>query len=329
MFLLNKEEPDSLAAYLQDKGWLKPDERIVSLTKPGEGNMNYVLRVHTGERTFIIKQSRPYVEKYPQIPAPADRMQTEGAFYRRIQSVPHLASGMPAFLGLDPVNNIVLLEDLGDSRDFTFLYQSGQQLQTDELEVLTSFLKELHQNYRLEGGDAEFVNREMRELNHEHIFHYPYLEENGFNLDTVTPGLQQYSMKFKQDNALKARILGAGKIYLEAGDFLLHGDFYPGSWLQTSKGVKVIDPEFTFYGPGEFDLGVFKAHLILSGHEANTWSHIEKIYTGYESLDVSLLNRFAGIEIMRRLIGLAQLPLFMEISKKMELLEGAYKMIKQ
>jgi 5-methylthioribose kinase len=328
MFLLNIDEPEKLAAYLHDKGWLKPDENIVSLIKPGEGNMNYVLRVHTGERTFIIKQSRSYVEKYPQIPAPASRIQTEGAFYSRVQKILQLASSMPAFLGLDPVNNILVLEDLGDSRDFTFLYEKGQLLQVDELDALAVYLEALHNGFIQEGGDADFANVQMRKLNHEHIFYYPFIEENGFNLDIITPGLQQYAMKFKQDSSLKGHIGDAGKIYMDEGDFLLHGDFYPGSWLQTAKDVKVIDPEFTFYGPKEFDLGVFKAHLILSEHEANAWSHIEQIYPGYECLDVPLLNTFAGIEIMRRLIGLAQLPLFMEISKKVELLERAYYMIK-
>jgi len=329
MFLLNSDEPEILAAYLLDKGWLKPDERIVSLTKPGEGNMNYVLRVDTGKRTFIIKQSRSYVEKYPQIAAPASRVRTEGAFYSRVQKKPNLASAMPALLGLDPLNNIILLEDLGNSRDFTFLYEDGQQLQTDELDALAVYLVELHSGFIKEGGDTAFANIQMRQLNHEHIFHYPFLEENGFNLDNVTPGLQQVAMKFKQDSSLKSQIRDAGTVYMREGDFLLHGDFYPGSWLQTAKGVQVIDPEFTFYGPREFDLGVFKAHMMLSGHQANAWAHIEKSYAGYESLDVPLLNIFAGTEIMRRLIGLAQLPLFMEISKKLELLESAYNMIKQ
>jgi 5-methylthioribose kinase len=40
--------------------------------------MNCVLRIETA-RSFIIKQSRGYVEKYPQIAAPAERVLTEGA----------------------------------------------------------------------------------------------------------------------------------------------------------------------------------------------------------------------------------------------------------
>jgi 5-methylthioribose kinase len=135
-------------------------------------------------------------------------------------------------------------------------------------------------------------------------------------------------MKFKQDKVLKSRIKAVGDLYLSEGDYLLHGDFYPGSWLQTVKGVRVIDPEFTFYGPREFDLGVWKAHLMLSQHEDHVIDKLHLEYDVFSDLDVPLLNVFAGIESMRRLIGLAQLPLLMEISKKMEFLDKAYQWIK-
>jgi 5-methylthioribose kinase len=62
MFILNANEPEELAAYLQQLKWLDEQETIVSLSKPGEGNMNCVLRVETATRSFIVKQSRGYVE---------------------------------------------------------------------------------------------------------------------------------------------------------------------------------------------------------------------------------------------------------------------------
>jgi 5-methylthioribose kinase len=42
MFILNANEPKELAAYLQQLKWLDEQETIVSLSKPGEGNMNCV-----------------------------------------------------------------------------------------------------------------------------------------------------------------------------------------------------------------------------------------------------------------------------------------------
>jgi 5-methylthioribose kinase len=55
-----------LAAYLQQLKWLDEQETIVSLSKP-EKEIWIVLRVETATRSFIVKQSRGYVEKYPQV----------------------------------------------------------------------------------------------------------------------------------------------------------------------------------------------------------------------------------------------------------------------
>ena len=60
----------------------------------------------------------------------------------------------------------------------------------------------------------------------------------------------------------------------EEGPSLIHGDLFPGSLLQTGSGeLRIIDPEFCFCGDPEFDIGVFYAHLLLSGHgeDALTW----------------------------------------------------------
>lgn len=87
MFILDAEAPNQLSLYLLAKNWLAADEKLISATKAGDGNMNYVLRISTNFRTFIIKQSRAYVEKYPQIAAPATRVITEAAFYQKIAAL--------------------------------------------------------------------------------------------------------------------------------------------------------------------------------------------------------------------------------------------------
>ena len=37
----------------------------MSAVRAGDGNMNCTVRVTTGTGTLIVKQSRPWVEKYP------------------------------------------------------------------------------------------------------------------------------------------------------------------------------------------------------------------------------------------------------------------------
>ena len=188
---------------------------------------------------------------------------------------------------------------------------------------LIIFLNHLHNDIE-KNNDPLLINTEMKQLNHQHIFIFPFVEENGFNLDTITPGLQLASMQYKTNKLLKEKIAVLGDIYLASGKYLLHGDFYPGSWLKTPGAIKVIDPEFCFFGAAEFDLGVMLAHCHLSKQAQRTVQIISELYKKSEGFNERLLQQFTGIEIMRRLIGLAQLPLSLSLQVKKDLLKRAF-----
>ncbi|RMG71912.1 MAG: aminoglycoside phosphotransferase [Bacteroidetes bacterium] len=322
-FVLNADQLPDIQAFLSDKKWIAPDEEIQSAAKPGEGNMNYTLRIRTNFRSFILKQSRAYVEKYPQIPAPAHRARIEGTFYTYIQEVVALRAFTPELMAMDTAHNILMLEDLGESSDFTFLYQRGATIDPEDLRALMDFLSLLHTHFDTGG---EITNREMRLLNAEHIFEYPFRTDNGLDLDSITPGLAKVALAYQTDAALKARITDLSQVYLSEGKTLLHGDFFPGSWLRTYEGVRIIDPEFCFFGPAEFDLAVLLAHLRMSQQEERLSDMVLATYRG-AVLDTNLLDQLTGIEIMRRLIGLAQLPLTLTLKEKEDLLAMAYGLI--
>lgn len=328
MFLLNISKKEALENYLKERNFLKKEEKIFSLEIPGAGNMNYVLRVITNERTFIIKQARDYVEKYPQIPAPKERVEIEAAFYEKIAAFDNIQKYMPKLLSLDKENEIMILEDLGKGTDFSFLYDLEIKLKEKEIQELLNYLNLLHQKTFSKIPLSNFENLQMRQLNYEHVFVYPFLEDNGFDLDTIQEGLQNLAMIYKKDEVFKTKVLDIGKHYLSNGNYLLHGDFYPGSWLHTSKGIQIIDTEFCFYGKREFDIGVFMAHLYLSFHDNKMIENIFENYVKLHQLKPSLVHQFMGIEIMRRLIGLAQLPLYkMDLKTKKALLSFAYQKI--
>lgn len=327
MFVLNSNEPIELGTYLRERKWLDDHEIIDSISKPGEGNMNYVLRIRTAKRSFIIKQSRAYVEKYPQVLAPENRVLTEGAFYIKVAGDMDVQKAMPKILGMDEVNNVILLEDLGLSNDFTFLYDFKEKIHENELSQLLVYLNGLHQSFQKLVIDGELVNAEMRKLNYEHIFEYPFRVENGFDLDLIQKGLQEIAMPYKTDIDLKQKIESLGSLYLSKGKYLLHGDYYPGSWLKTDYGIKIIDPEFCFYGLREFDLAVFISHLYLSQQDESKITYVKDNYNSFSELNSEILDGFIGMEIMRRLIGLAQLPLNMNLKTKANLLSFARTLI--
>ncbi|MFK7813032.1 MAG: phosphotransferase [Maribacter sp.] len=309
-----------LKQYLVSNNWMQADEQILSVEKPGEGNMNVVLRFKTNKRSFILKQSRPFVQKYQQIEAPLNRIAVEHEFYQAIQNE-SLRQNMPSILGYDEIEHLLILEDLGHCQDMSSIY-AAKQIDENQLRRLTSILAAIHES---EVPNSFPENMAMRQLNHQHIFVLPFLEDNGFQLDNIQEGLQEISMQFKQDTALKAIVKKVGAKYLSPGNTLLHGDYYPGSWMTETENLYVIDPEFGFVGFAEFDLGVMAAHVVMATSDE---SYLHSIFNSYHlKADKTLMTQVAGIEIMRRLIGLAQLPLDRSIKEKQYLLELAQKMI--
>ncbi len=310
--------------YLDHQGWLQQNESLISLEKPGEGNMNFVLRATTNQRSFILKQARPWVEKFPQIDAPVERVSVEAQFFQALQDVKAINHFAPKCLGFDEHNFILATEDLGKGADYSFLYQKDNLLTSSDIDGLTQYLSALHQ---VAIPDNFPTNLAMRQLNHEHIFNFPYLEENGFNLDDVQAGLQAAAIPYKTNAALKTKIKACGDIYLAQGKHLLHGDFYPGSWLKVADGLKVIDPEFGFVGLAEFDLGVLIAHLLMAEQPTTIIQSLLNKYQQPQGFNQALFAQFVGIEVLRRLIGIAQLPLNLEVATKQALMEKAEKMI--
>lgn len=313
----------SITDYLISKGLINDRPQKAHIEKPGEGNMNLVIRFSYDGQSLILKQSKPFVNKYPSIAAPEERIDTEAKYYQYASSLDSLQGTMPKILLYDADNHLIVMEDLGASKDFLHLYQSGNSLDEEDVKLLLAYLSTLHRQEWSSDAIRQFPdNLKLRQLNYEHIFDLPFRENNGFPLDGIQEGLGELAKSNTKDERLVNAIKQLGEIYLSPGHILIHGDYYPGSWVKTDTGIKIIDPEFSFMGTAEFELGVFIAHLRMSGLKAEqiaTW--LERYYTG--SFDLAKAEQFASIEIMRRLIGIAQLPLDMSIEEKSQLMEEA------
>ncbi len=325
MLELLAERRADIERVLREHGWLAKQERVDALTPAGEGNMNRTLRARIGTRSLILKQSVPFVAKYPQIAAPAERIVVEAAFYAAVRSIDAIAGRMPNVVGFDPENRLLALEDLGAAADFTDVYRAGADTAafTRHIPALLSWLSALH---RVTAAGETFDNRAMRTLNHAHIFEIPFAADNGLDLDAITPGLAAIARSTAADDRLKQKVARLGEIYLgqrstDSAPALLHGDFYPGSWLHDrTKGVRIIDPEFAFVGSTEFDVGVFIAHLLFAGVDHADHLHH---YTQPARFSMDLARAFAGVEVLRRLLGVAQLPLTADLAKKRQWIERA------
>jgi len=322
---IDPQRPDALQDLLQHLGWLRDGETILDALPAGDGNMNLTLRVRTPRRSMILKQARPWVEKYDHIAAPWGRSDVERRFYERVREIPGAADQMPRLLAWDADAHLLLLEDLAGAEDLSSLYLGGT-LRRSELFGLADFLLALHGATR-DRRDPALANREMRSLNHEHVFRLPLDPANGLDLEAIEPGLARAAQALGRDDRYRACVRDLGERYLADGPCLVHGDYFPGSWLRCDLGLRIIDPEFCFYGDAELDLGFATAHLVLTGLPGAPARRLLERYradAASGAIDLSLVARYAAVEVMRRLIGVAQLPLGSVPGRRNRLLARAH-----
>lgn len=326
-FFLSPLELESLQTYLRSRGILDPAGIVLSALKAGEGNMNCTLRVTTGDGTLVVKQARPWVEKYPAFDAPLGRAVQEAEFYRLISNFPDLSSCMPRLVDFDPTANLLVLEDLGNAGDYSDVYR-GVVIKRSELEFAASFLSNLHRSFGQGSPASGHLNWEMRLLNHAHIFSIPLDRNLELNLDSITPGLAAAADELRAQADFCRAVAELGRdFYLSGGVCLIHGDFFPGSLLRTAVAPRIIDSEFAFFGRPEFDVGVFLAHLYLSNQPDGLDREWNQAYQPVPAFNRKLMFQFAGVEIMRRIIGYAQLPLICGLKRKLELLNLSRKLV--
>ena len=325
-WLLDPANRLELERYLVERRLVSATAVPIAVERAGAGNMNLALRVTpSGGRSFILKQGRPWVEKYPQIPAPFERTLIEAAFYAEVGRDRHLAALMPTVMLVDEANHVLALEDIGNGGDFTSIYAGGE-IPPATIEALLDWLARLAAVVIPAERREMFANRAMRALNHEHMFRFPLREANGLDLDALTPGLADAARTLARDNAYVEAVETTGRRYLADGATLVHGDYFPGSWLKADEGVRIIDPEFCFLGEPEVDCGILAAHLMLARCAPAVLERIAAA-AAKRGLDLTVVQAYAGVEIMRRLIGVAQLPLPHGIEVKRTLLQHSRRLL--
>ena len=326
--LIAQDNPAAILKILVALKICSADESITTITKAGEGNMNLVLRVTTDRNSLIVKQARPWVEKYPQIAASDERILSEIEFYRCIAKAVDVRASMPSVLAWDTSLRLMVIEDLGAASDYASLYSA--QAETSEVDsVFAEAIGWVTRLHRCDTTEEQSLGcKPLLELNHQHMFTLPLSDPPAIDLDQVCDGLTKASRSLCADESVRKAMEKLGDTYLTAGSSLLHGDYYPGSWLKTESGFRVIDPEFCFCGPEEFDLGVLAAHWIFCGSEASD-ATIDRVHNASKGTSRKLLMSFAGAELVRRLIGVAQLPLDADLQTRQRWLDCGVTFLKQ
>jgi 5-methylthioribose kinase len=295
---LTEISKDAIKAYLIEKELINHNEFVQAYYQVATNEFHVIYRLSTNKNSLLLKQPKKWHALNEFLnPPPLDTLRQEAGFYELIRSYDYLSRFMPAFYLFDEENQLLILEDISDAENYYSIYKK-RHINTDELQSLIKWLSHLHR--------VRVMSKEKALLEHEAVKNY-YLS-SFYDFPDKLPYEADHSLAVEirqiTDNPqIREAVLVLKKSYQEGGFTLLHGDYSPGNWLSSDGGVYVIDPKFSTFGRPEVDLGSLVGHLLLASVPT---SKIETVFETYEdkTIDKELTFRFAGLEMIRRLIGI-------------------------
>ncbi len=307
-------DDSNLPDFLRDLGFIGPDERV-SVEKAGDGNINWVRRARLADgRSWIVKQARPALERFPEYRADTCRIVCEARWTELARKYDE--DGIcPEILHFSERERVLILEDLGSAERLDVRLERGGFDARPVGAALARLLGRVHGATARAGAElaGRFENDEMRRLHGDHIFALPFTDEP-FPLE---PEVEARSRTLREPG-FRAIAGAAYARYLERRGALVHGDVQAGNVLLTPTGPKLLDAEIAHLGDPAFDLGTLVAHLMLSsvarGRPSEALPAVRAAWQAYGAAsDAPLLRfadvaRYAGLEILRRTVGAARVP---------------------
>jgi len=319
---------EQLPGYLAGRG-IVPEGTPLTVEAAGDGNINWVRRARARDgRSWIVKQARPALERFPEYRAPTERIGFERRYFELASKLPEAAI-CPKILDFDECEHVLVMEDLGAAERLDHALARGAE-PTEVAAALGQFLGAVHGATTDPALAAEFQNEAMQRLHGDHIFELP-LRENDFPLP---PELRAEATRLREDAELVRIADGLYTRYLEPHGALVHGDVQAGNILLAEPGPKLLDAEIAHVGDPAFDLGMLVAHLrlpaVARGEPARAAAAVAAAVGAYRerlagALTVSFSDaaRYAGIEMLRRTIGAARVAAVAEPAAARAVLRNA------
>jgi 5-methylthioribose kinase len=295
----------TLPAFLRERGLLDRTERA-TVEPAGDGNINWVRRVRAGDRSFVVKQARPALERFPEYEAPTERIVCEARYYDAVRAL-DAERVCPAVLHFDEAARVLVLEDLGEV----------PRLDAADVGAAARIARFLGAVHAATSGDASlagrFPNDGMRRLHGDHIFVLPFAP-NDFPLPDPVRARAESIWRDGRAAAIGAELY---ERYLAPAGALVHADVQPGNVLCARRGAVLLDAEIAHAGDPAFDLGTLFAHLALpavargDAHAAEP--AIDAARRAYRAAggpsDAAFearVQRYGALEMLRRTLGAAR-----------------------
>jgi 5-methylthioribose kinase len=266
--------PTTLAAYLNQvpavSALLGQTDQL-DIVEVGDGNLNFVYFVSSRsgpEKSIVVKQALPYVrlvgEGWPLTRHRADR---EAAALRRFGEL--CPQHVPSVYHADSAQSLIVMQHLSAH---VILRKGliGGHIYPDMAQHLSTYLARtlffgsdlfLNPEDKRQAMCAA-INSELCKITEDLIFTYPF---DGHESNVLNPALPGSLIDDLQRNqALRTAAAEMKWAFMNQAECLLHGDLHTGSVMVNQQETYIIDPEFAFYGPMGFDVGLLLANLLMA-----------------------------------------------------------------
>ena len=244
-------------------------DEVLQAEEIGDGNINYVFRVWNPDtgKSIIIKQADQYLRSSGR-PLDVYRNKIEAEILKLEGT---LAEGfVPKVYAYDETMCVLAMEDISAYKNMRKELMEGHifphfaeniaeflartLLPTTDL-VLDRAVKK--DNVKL------FLNKELCDITEDLVLTEPY--DNYKNRNIVVEENKEFVKEFLYENdLLKADVAQLRDRFMNHAQALVHGDLHSGSIFINENGIKIIDPEFAFYGPMGYDIGNVIGNLFFA-----------------------------------------------------------------
>ncbi|MHB8509309.1 MAG: S-methyl-5-thioribose kinase [Candidatus Dormibacteria bacterium] len=305
----------------------------------GDGNLNLVFRViGAQDASVIVKQAIPYLRVVGESwPLPLDRARVEALALTTQNEI--CPGQVPHLMHFEPSLAALIMEDLRDHVVLRHgLIQGNRYPNAPEhlglfcarMLLGTSIWKLDPRQQRQR--QAKLVNTDLRAITEALVYEDPF---RNAPTNKIEHALVEMAQELWADEELVTAAALLRYEFCTRAEALVHGDLHTGSVMVTAEDTRVIDPEFAFYGPVGFDLGVLLANLAMAhlahrtqgGADLADWlsvaastfwvtfeSEIGRLWPAGQGSKERFIRgvlgdaaRHAGAEMIRRTIGLAQI----------------------
>ena len=250
---------DEVISYVKEKN-LFSENADLTVKEIGDGNINYIFKVENkiDGKSIVLKQADKLLRSSGR-PLDLTRSKIEANILRIENNLaPHY---VPEIYFYDEIMCVLAMEDISEYKNLRTELIAGK-IFPNFADNISEFLSrtlllttDLFMNkFEKKKNVKEFINPELCDISECLVFTEPY--DNNKNRNIITTGNEEFveNMLYKNED-LHFAILKLREKFMNYSQSLIHGDLHSGSIFINEKGIKIIDPEFSFYGPMAYDIG--------------------------------------------------------------------------